>query len=471
MYSTRCNSSKSISYMKTVLYSLLSAGACLVPAVLFSQVEPGTYEGQTFDSLSISSPEGSAEWIFNSCTFTNSSGISLTPKEGAEYRVKIYESDLLLSSLKLNNSAANSSSYFELSGSADRRSSLAVAANWQFGTWLSGLENSQVSQSIHIAGYTDVNVNTINLSSDGGQLSGAALVEISGASNTFNVSGNSFIGSNNQAQGANYSAMFKISGVDGAKSVATFGGELNIYSSSNISSSFHMAGNSEASISGIFRLFSASGTSTFKMNGSGNKLTFTGAQFAVGETSTGGVSNFEISGSNNELSVTSQYDVWFGNVNQGKTNVTISGSGHTINFNKNIAFRAGYEDGTTLLFAADENGISTIYAAGIRTFENTELVLDFTNFVGDGSGIYEIALISTTNDWSALAQQFVGSSEGGESSANVTMGVNGESWEIAYSGSGELIFSYTYAVPEPSTFAAVLGLFALALAYYRRKRI
>ena len=457
--------------MKAILYSLLSAGACLAPTVLFSQVEPGTYEGQTFDSLSISSPDQSSEWIFNSCTFTNSSGISLTPKDGVEYSVKIYESALVLSSLKLNNSAANSSSYFELSGSADRRSSLAVAANWQFGTWLSGLENSQVSQTIHIAGYTDVNVNTVNLSSDGGQLSGAALVEISGASNTFNVSGNTYIGSNNQAQGANYSATLKISGVDGVKSVATFGGELNIYSSNNISSSFHMAGNSEASISGVFRLFSASGTSTFKMNGSGNKLTFTGAQFAVGETSTGGVSNFEISGSNNELSVTSQYDVWFGNVNQGKTNVTISGSGHTINFNKNIAFRAGYEDGTTLLFAADENGVSTIYAAGVRTFENTKLVLDFTNFVGDGSGVYEIALISTTNDWSALAQQFVGSSEGGESSANVIMGANGESWEIAYSGSGELIFSYTYAVPEPSTFAAIAGALALAFAAYRRKRL
>lgn len=98
-------------------------------------------------------------------------------------------------------------------------------------------------------------------------------------------------------------------------------------------------------------------------------------------------------------------------------------------------------------------------------------MLDFTNFVGDGSGVYEVALISTTNDWSALAQQFVGSSEGGESSANVIMGANGESWEIAYSGSGELIFSYTYAVPEPSTFAAIAGALALAFAAYRRKRL
>ena len=455
---------------------LLFSGFCFSAALLPAQIAPGVYDGQTFDSLAISDTAAGEDgsWTFNGCTFENAASLSLRPGESKTYHLKFYETDIPLNLLKFENNAPNSTAIFEMEGSAAKRSTLGgISGDWRFGFYLPTAAASNVSQELRMNGYSDISTTTFNLASDT-MCSGSASFIISGADNTFTATKQGYIGSTTPTAGADYRALFQISGVAGAKSTATFNNFLYVRAMDSIVSELRMSGNAEVEVKGAFWVGSenkiSSGVSTFRMENSGNALIVGGNQLSVGENAKGGTANFIIGGSGNTLDVRSQY-VYFG-TNSGGANVNfeVRGSGHSITFANNLNFRAGGEGAsTTLLFEADADGVSTISAGGVGGFSDTALKIDLSGFVGDESGSYSVALISAGNDWSALAAQFVGDSSA--SAADVAMGANGVSWEIAYA-QGDLVFNYTYnPVPEPAFFGVACGFSVMLCAVWRRRRM
>lgn len=152
------------------------------------------------------------------------------------------------------------------------------------------------------------------------------------------------------------------------------------------------------------------------------------------------------------------------NLNMDKNSeFNISGSTHTITLSG--ALSAG--SGTMMNFTADADGISTFDAAEILLLDSV-LTLDFSLFEGDPSQTYVMELIVADADWSLLANKYETSSD--NAFIRIIKANAEDTWELYYADNKLYISYETVVVPEPSTYAAIFGALALALAAYRRKK-
>ena len=92
------------------------------------------------------------------------------------------------------------------------------------------------------------------------------------------------------------------------------------------------------------------------------------------------------------------------------------------------------------------------------------LILDFSKFLGEEL----VASIITTADIFTF-DDYIGTNESGLEKVSVITRNEGDAWDI-YFEDGTLMIAYT-AVPEPSTYAAILGIAALVLAIGKRRRM
>lgn len=137
--------------------------------------------------------------------------------------------------------------------------------------------------------------------------------------------------------------------------------------------------------------------------------------------------------------------------------------------------------GGTIKFVADQNGISTFKAGWIEYNNSTAqtgyaLELDFTNFApADGEGTYSFNVISSVNNWngreaSIMQNYFTEAEIGNEDLVKIIKANDADSYEFFIADGGRTFgITYNY-VPEPSTYAAIFGAIALALAAYRRRK-
>lgn len=442
---------------------------------LFAAIDVGTYQNETLDSLALNQTNENSTWVFDNVEFTNSGSMSLNNTSNAEYNITLKETQTSLNDLILQRNSGNT--FIELQGIASKRSSITISQDWKAYINASKTADSEAKSELKLSGYSDWTSNTFCMSSDAGFISGTTAVDISGASNTFTVAKNTYMGKASQTDAA-INASFSISGVEGAKSTANFNGDLFLTSAGTSENQFNMKGNADVTVAKQINIGNdiSGGSFKFEISGENNKLHSSattnnfGHNFFVGGKAFGGTVEFIIGGKNNTLLVDSI--AWIGTErSDGDAQVffKVEGTGHSIRFNNNLNFRKTALDQTTVIFAADKDGTSTISAKALSTF-TADLEIDFTNFVGDESGIYEINLISADSDWSSRASRFVGNSEDYTGDANVLTGDNMLSWEIKYE-ENSLKFLYTYNfVPEPSTYAAILGALALAFAFCKRRK-
>ena len=182
-----------------------------------------------------------------------------------------------------------------------------------------------------------------------------------------------------------------------------------------------------------------------------------------------GVHRFEINNSGNQVHLST---LNLGNASQvsGSTSTfSVSGSGSDINIdilNVNGAAGTSKSDikGGAMEFVFNSDSISTVNATKINAFSGV-LVLDFSRFNGVAGQAYEYDLLSSTNDWSSIWNNFGWSDDTG--SDRVLFLGDGD-LSLSYAG-GTLSAIYT-AIPEPSTYAAIFGALALAFAAYRRRK-
>ena len=119
--------------------------------------------------------------------------------------------------------------------------------------------------------------------------------------------------------------------------------------------------------------------------------------------------------------------------------------------------------GGILEFVADDYGVSTLEAAVISDFSGV-LSLDFSSIKLEADIMYEFVLISATNDWSDIGNELVSSDRVLMKTAN-----SEDEWEL-YMDGNRLVLNYTAAIPEPSSVAFVLGIFAFAFAAFTGRR-
>lgn len=150
---------------------------------------------------------------------------------------------------------------------------------------------------------------------------------------------------------------------------------------------------------------------------------------------------------------------------------SISGGGSDINVEKlrvvggvGTSVSSDAISGGVSEFKFTEGSISTLNVVSIEEFSGT-LVLDFSAL---GAGEYSFDLISSSNDWSAMWNDFAWDSDSQSSLSDrlAVIGANGN-LELNYAD-GTLSASYS-AIPEPASFAALFGAFALGLLGFRRR--
>ena len=452
---------------KKTLIAASLLGASLTP---FAQLAPGAYTDETITETSFADPGGDADWTFDSCVFQNNAAASFTGSSAdSAYHVLLKSSEMTFSQFNLRRGGDNSSTIFELAGTSEKRAKLTGTDNdWNFNLSASNVAGSSARNELRLSGYSDFSVNNFKIASDPGPLSGSAGVSISGAGNTFTSRKAAYVNFSNTD--ADLHLYFNISGEAAAKSSANFDGNLVVRGYGRGSVEMNMKGNAVMNFGAQFNFGenTDNGKASFTISGSGNEFysNASGNNFLLGSDFTGGVLDFAVSGKNNKMEVSGV--AWIGSqkAGSGRVNFTIQGSGHDIVFKSDVNFRAKNGNSAALLFKADGDGISTLNANALAMFD-ASLSIDLTDFVGDGSGSYSVALISAGNNWSALASRFVGGSSA--SAADVVMGANGVSWEIAYE-QGALTLNYAYnPIPEPAEYAALFGALALAFAAYRRR--
>lgn len=443
---------------------------------LFAALDPGTYQNEELDSLALNQSDADSAWTFNNVTFANTGNVNFNNTSAAAYNVELYGTSTNLSQINFSRNAGDTT--FSIQGSSEKRSSVAITGGeWKTYVNSSKTEGSTNTSKLALGGYADFSANTFCMASDAGFVAGTSITDISGASNTFAISGNTFI--NNAAASEASKTVnfyFNISGAEGAKSTATFGNSFTVRAGGTGDVQVNMKGNAEMTIANEFNLArdANNGKATFTMSGQNNKLTAssTGHKFFIGANATGGVAEFVIDGKNNALDIAGNAYLGTDQSGSAASIMKIRGTGHDINFKAGFTVREkGATDSATLIFAADADGTSTLNANSI-TFNSGDLVIDFTDFVGNESGVYEQTLIASAGNWSSGATRFIGTMAEGTSAADVRMGANGTDWEIFYEDNA-LKFTYIYnytPIPEPSTCAAVFGAMALAFAAYRRRK-
>lgn len=463
--------------MKNILYSL----PLFASASLFAAIDAGTYTGEIFDKLELNLTEQNSTWIFDNVTFTNSATFQQNTTADVDYKVQLKETSATLSSFQFNKNIATATDMtFELLGSEAKRSSLSGMTGWSVYLDTSTSDTLSASNILKLGGYSDFTTQNLCIASDYGIL-GTAGVDISGADNNFNVTGQFYM-NRAKATDSNNHLYFNIKGEDGKKSTAVFTNNFTVEAAGSGLAEVNMNGNATMNVGTKFEIgvTASSGTVNFTMSGENNTLNSTattnnwGHNFFVGSGATSGEISFTIGGKNNTLSVASN-NCWIGTEKtdgDAKIYFNVIGSGHKIDFAGSVNFRQQGLDTTTLLFKSDDAGISTINVGSIGLFTGA-LEIDFSDFVGDGSGVYEMVLISASSDWASKANRFIGSGTSeigsGTGDASVQMGDSGLSWEIKYLDN-DLVFSYTYAVPEPSAYAMIFGALAFAFAAYRRRK-
>lgn len=441
---------------------------------LFAAIDAGTYQNETLDALILNQTATDSTWTFDNVTFTNTGNMGLDNSSGASYNIELVNTSANLSQINFSRNLGDTT--FSVQGSSENRAQVAITGgDWKTYINASKTEGSTNTSKLALGGYADFSANTFCMASDSGFVAGTSITDISGASNTFAISGNTFI--NNAAASEASKTVnfyFNISGAEGAKSTATFGNNFTVRAGGTGDVQVNMKGNAEMTIANEFNFArdANNGKATFTMSGQNNKLisTAAGHKFFIGANATGGVAEFVIDGKNNVLDVAGNAYLGTDQSGSAASIMKIRGTGHDINFNAGFTVREkGATDSATLIFAADADGTSTLNANSI-TFNSGDLVIDFTDFVGNESEIYEINLISADTDWSSRASRFVGNSENYEGDASVLTGDNCLSWEIKYEDNNlTFIYEYSY-IPEPSTYAAIFGTLALALVIYRRRK-
>ncbi len=462
--------------MKKALYTL----PLFASASLFAAIDAGTYTNQTFDYLSLNliQSETPLSWVFDNVTFENVADFNGTQTANVEYNVLLKETSVSLKSFKFNlNVESATKMNFELLGSETKRASVSGMTGWNVYLNTSKSDTLSSSNILNLKGYSDFSTQNFCITSDAGYKSGTAGVDISGADNKFNVSGQFYMNRANATE-SNNNLYFNIAGVKGKESIATFSNNFTAEAAGSGLTEVKMQGNATMTVGTLFQIGTnaQSGVINFEMSGENNKLISTattnnsGHNFFIGGAATSGEISFTIGGKNNTLSVASN-NCWIGTEKtdgDAKVSFNVIGSSHKIDFAGKVNFRQQGLDETLLLFKADNAGVSTMNVGSIGLF-TAALEIDFSEFVGDGSGVYEMILISANSDWANKTNRFVGTSKDYQGEAEVTMGDSGLGWEIKYLDN-DLIFSYTYAIPEPSTYAMIFGALALAFAAYRRRK-
>ncbi len=154
----------------------------------------------------------------------------------------------------------------------------------------------------------------------------------------------------------------------------------------------------------------------------------------------------------------------------------IRGLGNTINITSLAVYG---EDNTTALaqlgggvqFIADEDGISTLKTVSVSEFSGV-LLLDFSEFLGDSEAgkSYTFDLITANSDWAAIAANLTDSEGVHSALVDLIKASADDQWSVKY-GANKLYLEYIVGtpIPEPSTYAAIFGALALALAAYKRR--
>lgn len=165
-----------------------------------------------------------------------------------------------------------------------------------------------------------------------------------------------------------------------------------------------------------------------------------GSDLAAGSAT----STFRVDGANSKINI------------EGNLKITASSSGTS----------AENPVGGVLEFVAGdsyENSITTLEVGTVADFSGV-LSLDFSAIKLEADTLYEFVLISATNDWSSIGNELVSSDRVLMKTAN-----EGDEWDL-YMDGNRLVLEYIAAVPEPSTCALILGIFAFAFVTYSRKR-
>ncbi len=188
----------------------------------------------------------------------------------------------------------------------------------------------------------------------------------------------------------------------------------------------------------------AYGTSIFEIKNSGNIVKAAALTAGNNTQVQGSSATFRVAGSGSDISV-------------GALNIV--GSAGT----KSSDIRGG-----VLEFDFNSDDISTVNVTSVA-FTGI-LILDFTEFTGS-TGTYDL-ITSTSDNWSTVWTTFGWNNETQTASSDRILiktkdGLD-TTVELNYSN-GTLSAVYT-AVPEPSTYAAIFGALALALAIYRRRK-
>lgn len=476
--------------MKKILASAIFSSAA---AFAFAAFAPGTYEGAQSEGLSIDSQTADSTWIFNEVEFASVGNFNLNDSNsGADYEIYINSTSTDTENFRVQR-GGNSNTNVVLSGSADKHTSIGVTQTWAFYINASKIENSTALNRLALAGYAEINAQHMCLSSDAGFVSGTAIVDISGASNSINITGDSYINSNTSAT-RNVNSYFNISGVSGAKSSANFA-NLTVRGEGVGITEINMKGYADFKTSKFefARDTYGDANAKFEISNSGNNLN--SAQLNVGGNMSGGNVDFIVGGENNSVICTNFYlasdnasggevefvicgknnsfkateNSYIGSLAEGSNLVSfkVEGSENDVTFEKNLSIRTtGDNAASRLIFQADANGLSTLNANTL-SFDGL-LEIDMSEFKGDADGgIYTVSLISAASSWNGADYE---AENGNTQNIAFTMGENGESWEITFSENA-LQLTYTYgAVPEPATCAAIFATLALGLALLRRRK-
>lgn len=300
--------------------------------------------------------------------------------------------------------------------------------------------------------------NTVSFGSDGAfmmnsasgakQYGGSFEVNIQGEGHTFKTANNIDIGIKN-AQGGSNTFFVKGASSENKNKVYVNGGTIYVKASN-------------AADSTIVNTFELAGNTVLSKNENNDRINF---NLSSMDDAVAGTANFIISGMNNEVYF-NDFAVGKSTLETGKVLFKIDGSTHSINVN-NFALRTTTLDPTaaTLAFVADAKGISTITTSSVNELSGF-IDIDFTKYVANTNEPQEFILISAQTAWDASNYE----TDSENDYIKVNLANENDTWRTFMDGNN-LVLEYTSAViPEPSTFAAIFGAIALALAAYRRKK-
>lgn len=188
--------------------------------------------------------------------------------------------------------------------------------------------------------------------------------------------------------------------------------------------------------------FTAYGKSRFEVNNSGNDVDVNVLALGNNTQVAGSTSTFSISGGGSDINVEKLRVV-------GGVGTSVSGDAIS---------------GGVLEFKFTEGSISTLNVVSIEELSGT-LVLDFRAL---GAGDYSFDLISSSNNWSAMWNDFAWDNDS-QSSLSDRISIVGANGEVILNYvDGTLSASYS-AIPEPATFALLFGALALGVLRFRRR--